>query len=516
MKIYSSTLKTKSRRYMSSSSDPLSEELQCSICLDVFTEPVSTACGHSFCKTCLDKHWDNSQTCSCPYCKETFNQRPDLKINTTLQVIIDHYKKKIHVLCDICEERKLKALKSCLVCQSSYCETHLEPHLRVARLKKHKLMEPVSNLEDYICQKHERPLELFCRDDQTSVCLSCTDGDHKIHNTVSLQETYWMIQDVEQMIQDRMKKMQDIKHSAELRKRNTEEEKAAHVELFTDLIRSTERCQTELLEIMEKQKKAAEKQEEELIEELEREIAELKMRNIKLQQLSNTEDHLHLLRIYSSLCSSRNTKNWPEIRMKTQESVETLRRLLFIFSVFSVYVTLDPDTAYPYLILSSDGRQVKHGDTKRNVPDNPKRFNISPCVLGKVGFSSRRFYFEVQVKGKTAWILGVARESINRRGRITLSSSNGCWTVVLRNGDEYSACGEYSAISLSLRVKPQRVGVFVDYDEGLVSFHDVESGFHIYSFTGQSFTDSLYPFFGLNDGSKNSSPLIIKPNDYYK
>ncbi len=189
-------------------------------------------------------------------------------------------------------------------------------------------------------------------------------------------------------------------------------------------------------------------------------------------------------------------------------------KLLFIFSVFSVYVTLDPETAYPYLILSSDGRQVRHGDTERKVPDNPKRFNIATCVLGKVGFSSRRFYFEVQVKGRTAWTLGVARESINRKGRITLRPSNGYWTVWLRNGDEYSAHDEYLSIYLSLRVKPQLVGVFVDYEEGVVTFHDVESGFHIHSFTGQSFTDNLYPFFGLNDGGKNSSPLIIKPVHY--
>ncbi|KAF4111797.1 hypothetical protein G5714_006592 [Onychostoma macrolepis] len=134
--------------------------------------------------------------------------------------------------------------------------------------------------------------------------------------------------DVQQTIQNRIKKIQDIKHSAEVRKRNTEKEKAAHVELFTDLIRSIERCQTELLEMMEEQQKAAEKQEQELIEELEQEITELKMRNTELEQLSHTEDHLHLLQIHSSLCSPRNTRNWPEISMKTHESLETLRRAL--------------------------------------------------------------------------------------------------------------------------------------------------------------------------------------------
>ncbi|XP_059385942.1 E3 ubiquitin-protein ligase TRIM39-like isoform X2 [Carassius carassius] len=531
---------------MSSSMSSLSEEIQCSVCLDVFTDPVSTPCGHNFCKICLNKCWDNSQTCSCPYCKETFKQRPDLKINTTLRELVDHYKKKspektTEVLCDICEERKLKALKSCLVCQSSYCETHLEPHLRVTRLKKHKLMDPVSNLEDYICQKHERPLDLFCRDDQTCVCSICTETDHKNHNTVPIEEesqekkTELMKtqKDVQLMIQNRFKKIQDIKHSAEVRKRNTEKEKAVRVELFTDLIRSIERHQTELLEMMEEQQKAAEKQEQELIEELEQEITELKMRNTELEQLSHTEDHLHLLQIHSSLCSPRNTRNWPEISMKTHESLETLRRDLTQLKdtidekltltelkwmqQYAVDVTLDPDTAQPNLILSDDGKQVRRGDIRQKLPDKPERFDPCPGVLGKEGFSSGRFYFEVQVKGKTNWDLGVARESINRKGQITVSPSDGYWTVILRNGDEYKA-GAGPSVSLSLRVKPQRVGVFVDYEEGLVSFYDVESSSHIYSFTAQSFTEKLYPLFspGLNDGGKNSSPLIITPVSYNK
>uniref|UniRef100_A0A8C1C563 E3 ubiquitin-protein ligase TRIM39-like n=1 Tax=Cyprinus carpio carpio TaxID=630221 RepID=A0A8C1C563_CYPCA len=534
---------------MSSSMSSLSEEIQCSVCLDVFTDPVTTPCGHNFCKICLNKCWDNSQTCSCPYCKETFKQRPDLKINTTLRELVDHCKKKSpekkpEVLCDICEERKLKALKSCLVCQSSYCETHLEPHLRVTRLKKHKLMDPVSNLEDYICQKHERPLDLFCRDDQTCVCSFCTETDHKNHNTVPIEEesqekkTELMKtqKDVQLMIQNRIKKIQDIKHSAEVRKRNTEKEKAVRVELFTDLIRSIERHQTELLEMMEEQQKAAEKQEQELIEELEQEITELKMRNTELEQLSHTEDHLHLLQIHSSLCSPRNTRNWSEISMKTHESLETLRRALtqlkdtidekLTLTVstelkwmqqYAVDVTLDPDTASPYLILSDDGKQVRHGDIRQKLPDKPERFDRCVYVLGKEGFSSGRFYFEVQVKGKTEWDLGVARESINRKGLITLRPSDGYWTVVLRNGDEYKA-GTGPPVSLSLRVKPQRVGVFVDYEEGLVSFYDVESSSHIYSFTAQSFTEKLYPLFSPcnNDGGKNSSPLIITPVSYNK
>ncbi len=180
-------------------------------------------------------------------------------------------------------------------------------------------------------------------------------------------------------------------------------------------------------------------------------------------------------------------------------------------------VTLDPDTAHPDLILSDDGKQVRDGDTRQKLPDTPERFDACPCVLGKEGFFSGRFYFEVQVKGKTDWTLGVVRESINRKGDIRLTPSDGYWTVWLRNRDEYKACAG-PLVSLSLRVKPQWVGVFVDYEEGLVSFYDVESSSHIYSFTDQSFTEKLYPYFSpfLNDGGKNSSPLIITPVNYNK
>ncbi|KAL0190171.1 hypothetical protein M9458_012869, partial [Cirrhinus mrigala] len=145
-------------------------------------------------------------------------------------------------------------------------------------------------------------------------------------------------------------------------------------------------------------------------------------------------------------------------------------------------VTLDPDTAHPRLILSDDGKQVRCGDIRQKLTDKPERFDYCVDVLGKEGFSSGKFYFEVQVKGKTEWDLGVARESINRKGTIKRSPSNGQWIVWLRNGNEYKACDD-PRVSLSLRVKPQRVGVFVDYEESLVSFYDVESSSHIYSYT---------------------------------
>ncbi|XP_053537911.1 butyrophilin subfamily 1 member A1 isoform X3 [Ictalurus punctatus] len=180
--------------------------------------------------------------------------------------------------------------------------------------------------------------------------------------------------------------------------------------------------------------------------------------------------------------------------------------------LFAVDVTLDPDTANPDLILSADGKQVTHGVTQQDLPDTPQRFIRYPGVLGKQSFSSGRFYYEVQVRGKTEWDLGVVRENIYRKGLITLRPHNGLWTVWLRNENEYWA-NAGTPVPLTLREKVEKVGVFVDYEEGLVSFYDVKSSSHIYSFTGQSFTEKLYPLFsyGLNEGGKNSAPLIITP-----
>lgn len=180
--------------------------------------------------------------------------------------------------------------------------------------------------------------------------------------------------------------------------------------------------------------------------------------------------------------------------------------------LFAVDVVLDPDTAHPELILSDDGKRVHHADERQDLPDNPKRFRDCVNVLGKQSFSSGRFYFEVQVKGKTDWTLGVSTESIDRKGELTLQPESGFWTIYLRNGDEYEAFDK-PIVCLPLRCHPQKVGVFVDYKEGLVSFYDVDTADLLYSFTRCCFAENLLPFFSpcTNVGGMNSAPLIISP-----
>ncbi|KAJ3581918.1 hypothetical protein NHX12_015714 [Muraenolepis orangiensis] len=133
-------------------------------------------------------------------------------------------------------------------------------------------------------------------------------------------------------------------------------------------------------------------------------------------------------------------------------------------------------------------------------------------VLTRQSFSSGRFYFEVQVKDKTAWRLGVARESVNRKELFTsFTPENGFWTLIFFK-DKLSF-SDNPGVRLPVRAELQKVGVFVDYDAGLVSFYDVEARAHIYSATGCTFSEPLYPILNpcLHDGGRNSTPLIISP-----
>ncbi|XP_078022685.1 E3 ubiquitin-protein ligase TRIM21-like [Epinephelus lanceolatus] len=535
---------------------PSEDQFLCSICLDVFTDPVSTPCGHNFCKNCIITKWNISDRCQCPVCKKLFNTRPELEISTFISEMVAQFKQSAQqkasssssqqqaakpgeVPCDVCTGTKLKALKSCLVCLASYCETHLEPHLTMSGLKRHQLIDPVENLEDRMCTKHDKPLELFCKTDQTCVCMLCTVLDHKTHDVVPLKEKYEEKKaelgkteaEIQQMIQKRQLKIQEIKHSVDLSEKDADREIAEGVQVFTFLRESVERGLNELIDTIEEKQRRTQKQAEGFIKELEQEISELKKRSTEVKQLSHSEDHLQLLQSSMFLKAAPSTKDWTEVSIhpphvgtvrravsQLEETVsKEMKKLLADFELkrvqqYAVDVTLDPDTANPHLILSDDGKQVSLGDVEKNLPDNPERFSLFFCVLGKQSFSSGRSYFEVQVKGKTKWDLGVARESIDRKGVITMRPQDGYWTICLINRNEYEVLAD-PPVRLSLKSRPQKVGVFVDYEEGLVSFYDVDAAALIYSFTGCSFTEKLFPYFSPcnNDDGKNSAPLIISP-----
>uniref|UniRef100_A0A3B4UWF0 Uncharacterized protein n=1 Tax=Seriola dumerili TaxID=41447 RepID=A0A3B4UWF0_SERDU len=294
---------------MSAASCLLTEDqFLCSICLDVFTDPVTTPCGHNFCNKCITEHWDVNVQCQCPTCKRLYNTRLELDVNTFISEMTQQAAKPEEVPCDVCTGTKLNALKSCLVCRASFCETHLEPHLTMSGLKRHELIDPVENLEDRVCMNHDKLLELFCKTDQMCVCMLCTYSDHKSHDVVPLKEEYEGKKaelketeaEIQQMIQKRRLKLQEIKRSVELSKERADRETAEGVQVFTALKESVERGQAEFIRTIKEKQRTREKQAEDFIKELEQEISELKKRSSEVEQLSLSEDHLHLIQIWRS------------------------------------------------------------------------------------------------------------------------------------------------------------------------------------------------------------------------
>ncbi|KAK7930442.1 hypothetical protein WMY93_006837 [Mugilogobius chulae] len=518
---------------------------------------------------CISQAWENTVSYKCPLCNEVFQSRPQLKVNTLLCELLSEMKQEkdkknsvddkptsaetqddrsignmpefAEVPCDMCSEPKLKALKSCLVCLSSFCETHLQPHLTVSGLKRHQLMEPVENLEDRMCPKHQSPLQLFCETDEKTVCMICSVLEHKNHELLSLEvasesRRSSLLQtqaQTELLVEQRRLKLQQIQRCLELSDTEVHRERAEGLQVFTALMQSVQRRQELFLEELQEKQRLSHRRAQELVQQLEQEICELQKSSSEAERLSRSQDPLHFLQHCPALTPPAGLKDWssvsfePEtcegsatralrelekslLRQYKQQYKELSKAELRRLQQSAVDVTLDPNTAHPRLIISEDLKQVHDTDVKQKLPDSPLRFDPCPVVLGKQSFSSGRFYFEVQVKGKTAWDLGVAQESINRKGKITVKPKNGLWCIWLRNKVEYRALAGPS-VRLFPQRAPQKVGVFVDYDQGLVSFYDADSADLLYSFRGCCFREKLFPYFCpcVNDEGSNAAPLVV-------
>ncbi|ROL49762.1 Tripartite motif-containing protein 47 [Anabarilius grahami] len=320
-------------------------EFTCPVCLDLLKDPVTIPCGHSYCKICITGCWDQEdekRVYSCPQCRQTFSPRPALGKNTILAEMVEKLKKtKLpadcyagagDVQCDVCTGRKYKAVKSCLVCLESFCQTHFDRHEEYHSRKPHKVIDATGRLQDMICHKHDKELEMYCITDQQCICVWCKESEHKNHNTVStaaqrtekqkqLKETQMKMR---QRIQQRQKDLQQLREVVESHKRSAQtavedseriftelirsiersrSERSAQTavkdseRIFTELIRSIERSRSEVTQRIRDQEKAAVSRAEGRMERLEQEINDLRRRDAELEQLSHTHDHIHFLQV---------------------------------------------------------------------------------------------------------------------------------------------------------------------------------------------------------------------------
>ncbi|XP_029311264.1 uncharacterized protein LOC115024024 [Cottoperca gobio] len=522
----------------------LEKQLRCSICLDSFVDPVTTACGHSFCKQCLERNYILNDIV-CPLCKELLTKTP--KVNIVLRTIVEHVKKTLKedddtytgapgdVACDICTEKKRKAMKSCLVCLASYCLTHLENHSSTERLKGHKLVEPVENLDERACLKHGRPLELYSKKTECCICVSCLEEnqegvvsteDEWDKKKVKLEHTKG---DLQEKIKKRKTRVDEINTSLKSCKDQLDNDWWEIESVFTAVIATVEEAQAAALKPIKERREVVEKEAKYIKEQLEAEIKTLEKTISELDDISALEDHILFLQKYPSLQVLDNLKDSTEVELDTSLSFGTMRKTtttmleqiqqqldkltsteLERVAKFTVDVKLDPTTAHRRLVLSDDGKEVKDDGEDQEVDDALERFDLFGSILGLNRLTSGKHFWEVEVTNKSGWDLGVASGDAKRKGKLSLDPENGYWLTVHYENEMYAALTA-PPLRLSLKEKPEKVGVFVDYEEGLVSFYDMAAQSHIYSFTECSFSDELLPYFSphVKQDEKNSAPLII-------
>ncbi|XP_062253437.1 E3 ubiquitin/ISG15 ligase TRIM25-like [Platichthys flesus] len=534
------------------------ERFCCPICLDLLKDPVTTVCGHSYCKSCINNHWDNGEergSYSCPQCRQFFTPRPVLEKNTmladSLEVLkktglqaapADHcYAGPEDVACDVCTGRKLKALKSCLVCLASFCEKHIQPHLQSAALKKHKLVKPSEKLQENICSRHDEVMKMFCRTDQQCICYLCSVEEHKDHDTVSAaaerterqRELGLRRQTIQQRVQDTEKDLKLLQQEEEALNGYADKAVEDSEEIFTEMIRLLEKRSSDVKQQIRSQQETEVSRVRELQERLEQEITELKRKDHELKQLSDTEDHNQFLHNYPSLSPLSESTHSSSIRIRPLRNFEdvtaavsqvrgrlqdilseTETEILQIVSQvdvllpqpepetradflrYSQEITLDPNTVNKHLLLSEGNRKVTRMSKQQSYSNHPDRFTDRPQVLSRERLTGR-CYWEVEVEVKQEWMGGVyvavTYKNISRGGgsnECRFGSNDKSWMLYC---DRKSYNFYYNRIQTPVSGPvSSRVGVYLDHSAGVLSFYRVSDTMTLLHRVQTTFTRPLY------------------------
>ncbi|XP_053715511.1 tripartite motif-containing protein 16-like [Synchiropus splendidus] len=533
------------------------EVLSCSICLDLLKDPVTLNCGHSFCQVCVEGYWDSEDERNiyqCPQCRQTFRRRPLLQKNVMLAELVEELKKTglqaadlcyagpEDVACDSCTGRKLKALKSCLQCLTSYCEQHLQPHLEAPAFRRHKLVQPSKQLQEIICPQHDEEKKMFCRTDQQVICHLCAVDQHKDHHIVSAaaerrereKEVDQSRGRIQQRIQEREEELKLLHQEQETIRDSADKAVKDSQETLQQLIQNLQRRMSDVEQHIRSRQETEATRVQALQEQLEQEIAELKKKDAELQQLSLTDSHSVFLQNRSSLSevsedtlSSRTHVRphccFEEVSAAVSASRERLQDLLrdtctnislmlraepktrAEFLTFSRDITLDPNTAQSWLLLSKGNRKVTFTG-KDQSPHHPDRFTRAHQVLSKEPLTGR-CYLEVEWSRGAA--VAVSYKNISRSGGESRFGDNDkSWSLWCQD----SGC-LFTHNSITTEVStapPSRVGVYLDHSAGLLSFYSISETMTLLHRVHTTFTQPLHA--GLRVLVWSSSCEILKLN----
>ncbi|XP_063063585.1 tripartite motif-containing protein 16-like [Engraulis encrasicolus] len=545
---------------MAAESEALAQDqFSCAICLDLQEDPVGIPCGHSFCMDCISGCWDQEDpkgVYSCPQCRQTFTPRPVLSTNTILAELLEKlkllglqsaaaaavahfYAEPGEAECDVCCRRKRKAVKSCLVCLTSYCETHFRAHDSLFPGEKHRVVDASVNPEELLCCLHNEPLDVLCRTDQTCVCMQCAVEEHGGHDTVSVaaekaekqrksgktqREPHEIIKDKEKCLQDLRQAVQTLQSSADAAVESSEK-------TFDEMIRSIEKRRSQVTKVIRDQERADVSRAEELMETLELEIAELKSRVAELEQFSQD---IKFFKSPQSMFASTRSDKASEYSMHSEELFEKLSdSLTFLkeklqdvlyqglqditcngeemstfapsgpttreeFLEYYCHLTLDPNTAYIRLKLSEENRVVDYVNGSQKYPDHPDRFGYVQQVMCSEA-TSARCYWELEWTGDVH--IAVSYKGLKRKGinnDVYLGYNANSWSLFC--SPSRSVFHHHNdQIKLPLVPTSSRIGVYVDHRAGTLSFYTVSDTMTLVHKVETTFTEPLYPAFRLFD-----------------
>ncbi|KAM9120041.1 zinc finger protein RFP-like [Pangshura tecta] len=450
----------------------LQEEATCPVCLEYFTEPVTLECGHNFCRACISQCWEGSATAaSCPQCRETVQQgnlRPNRQLANILELV---------------KQLSLQAAKGAG--------------------------------GDGVCGDHQEALKLFCEEDQTPICVVCDRSRaHRVHTVVPIQEA---AQEYKERIQAHLKtlreereKLLELKATGERNCREylkqTQTERQKIVSEFQQLQQFLEEQERLLLAQLGKLDEEIVRIQNENVSKLSEQISRLSELISELEGKCQkpASEFLQDVRTTLSRCEKGKFQQPEEISPELEERVSGFSQktivLMEIVGKFKdtlpselerkrgesfgahrqVNVTLDPDTAQPILVLSEDRKSVRWGDTRQRLPNKPERFDTELCVLGCEGFTSGRHCWEVEVGDGRYWAVGVARESVRRKGEISRSPEGGIWAVEQWGGQFRALTSPVTPLPQSRA--PSRIRVCLDCDRGQVTFIDAGDEAPIFTF----------------------------------
>ncbi|XP_047671032.1 E3 ubiquitin-protein ligase TRIM39-like [Tachysurus fulvidraco] len=452
------------------------KDFSCPVCYEIFKDPLVLHCSHSVCKECLQQFWKTKRSKECPVCR-TKSSRDKPPRNLVLK---------------------------------NLCETFLlERSLRS------------SSGSETVCSLHGETLKLFCLDDQQPVCLVCRDSrTHTNHKFCLIDEKVTdckeELKTALKALQEKLKIFADCKliwsQTAEhikIQTQHTERQIKEQFEKLHQFLRDEEAVRITALREEEEQKSQMMKEKN---EKLSRDISSVSDTIRAIEEGMRAEDVLFLQNYKATVKRAQCTLQHPE--ELSGALIHVANHLANLkFSVWEKMqnivqytpVTLDPNTVHPNLIVSDDLTSVRFSDEEQKLPDNPERFDNWKCIMGSEGFNSGTHCWDVDVGDCTCWLVGVMKESAQRKGEIT--SRSGIWVVRYYEGTYIAGSTAQTFTLLSVEQKLQRIRVKLDWDRGKLSFYNPLTNTHMHTFT-HTFTDKLLPLifcFG------NETPLKIVP-----